>query len=158
MQLLNTIGDNMLHVPNVPNSSTVTLNIGLGGSIAWGKYKQDNANHGTLNNLVNVLDAPYRVARILEWLGTIALGTDASSIKYRIVESNSELTLVVQLDVASRTMMGDFWKLSETLRQDCIAVWVHNSVNGGIGQLIGRYNFVWGYFNPEYFIHLEQDQ
>lgn len=147
----------MLHVPTIPNIATVTLNIGLGNSIAWGKYKQDNANHGTLNNLVNVLDAPYRVARILEKVSTIALGQDDYSMKYRVVESNSELTLVVQLKASTRTMMGKFWELSEHLRQDCIAVWVHNDTpNGGIGQLIGRYNFVWGYFNPEYFIHLEQ--
>lgn len=146
----------MLHVPNVPHAATVTLNIGLGGSIAWGKYKQYNANHGALNNLVNVLDAPYRVAKILDDVQDIALVNDRDSIQYRIVESNSELTLVVKFNAMTRTIMGDVWKLSDKLQQDCIAVWVHNDDNGGCGQLVGRYNFVWGYFNPEFFIHLEQ--
>lgn len=144
----------MLAVPNVPNIVTVTLNIGLGGSIAWGKYKRDNANHGTVNNLVDVLDAPYRVARILDDVKDIALVSDKYSIKYRVVESNSELTLVVQFNASSRTIIGNCWNLSEKLRQDCIAVWIHNNVNGGCGQLIGRYNYVWGHFDPQYFIHL----
>lgn len=164
----------MLIVPKINPNVTVTLNIGLGGSIAWGKYKKANAEHGDIKTLVDILDTPHRIARIIERVQHIAYCpnrvydpnaygmvndiVDGVDIKYRIVQSDSEATLVVKFEAVARDIIGHVFNLSEALKQDCIAVWIHNDTNGGIGQLIGRYNYVWsgGYFNPEYFIHLEQ--
>lgn len=144
-----------LIVPVVHPNIQVTLNIGLGTSIAWGNYKRADANHYPVLSLVDILDTPYRIARILERIQDIT--TDLDSVRYRTVQSNSEMTLVVQFDAVGRELMGQVFTLAERLQQDCIAVWVHNQVNGGFGQLIGRYNYVWGAFNPEYFIHLENE-
>lgn len=163
----------MLIVPKVNLNVTVTLNIGLGGSIAWGKYKKANAEHGEVKTLVDILDTPYRIARILERVKQLAytprsqrdvmcapygaiLDDHDVDIKWRTVQSDNEMTLVVKFEAEARFIIGQVFSLAEELKQDCIAVWIHNDVNGGIGQLIGRYNYVWsgGYFNPEYFIQL----
>lgn len=163
----------MLIVPKVNRNVTVTLNIGLGDSIAWGKYKKSNAEHGAVKTLVDILDTPYRIARVLERVkqltynpkdqrdyalcSPIGIHDDFSAdIKWRTVQSHDEMTLVVKFEAEARFIIGQVFSLAEELKQDCIAVWIHNDVNGGIGQLIGRYNYVWsgGYFNPEYFIQL----
>lgn len=162
-----------LIVPKTNPNVLVTLNIGLNGSIAWGKYKHENYEHGQVRNLVDILDTPYRVARILEQIRNIAYRVysqphnpygihdqDEPNIQYRVVQSETEATLVVQFEANAREIIGQVFYLAEFLKQDCIAVWIHNDTNGGIGQLIGRYNYVWsgGYFNPEYFIHLEDSR
>lgn len=159
-----------LIVPKTNPNVLVTLNIGLNGSIAWGKYKHENYEHGQVRNLVDILDTPYRVARILEQIRCIAYRQypqphnpygihdhDEPNVQYRVAQSQTEATLVVQFEANAREIIGQVFALAEFLKQDCIAVWIHNDTNGGIGQLIGRYNYVWsgGYFNPEYFIHLE---
>lgn len=164
----------MLKVPTTNPNVTVTLNIGLNGSIAWGKYKHENYEHSPVTNLVDILDTPHRVARILERLQQIAynpsiaahmrqsygyahVDADLPEIKFRVAQSSTEATLVVQFEANAREIIGQVFALAEWLKQDCIAVWIHNPNGGGQGQLIGRYNYVWagGYFNPEYFIHLD---
>lgn len=161
----------MLIVPKINPNVTVTLNIGLAKSLNWGGYKAQEANHGKVQTLVDVLDAPHRIARIIEDVRDLAYnphshhcqpygidyGHDAREVKYKVVQSGTEATLVVQFEAVARDIIGQVFSLSEKYKQDCIAVWIHNDVNGGIGQLIGRYNYVWsgGYFNPEYFIHLD---
>lgn len=166
-------GDNMskqLVVPKTNPNVLVTLNIGLNGGIAWGKYKHENYEHGSVRTLVDILDTPYRVARILEQVKGMAYqqqhffcGSPVTQyepdIRYRVAQSNTEATLVVQFEGVARDVISQVFALAEFLKQDCIAVWIHNDTNGGIGQLIGRYNYVWdgGYFNPEYFIHLENN-
>lgn len=150
----------MLKVPSINPNVTVTLNIGLNGSIAWGKYKHENYEHSPVTNLVDILDTPHRVARILERLQEISTAryTDNhEAIKFRVAQSDTEATLVVQFEATAREIIGQVFALAEWLKQDCIAVWIHNPNGGGQGQLIGRYNYVWagGYFNPEYFIHLD---
>lgn len=167
----------MLIVPKVNPNVTVTLNIGLGESIAWGKYKKENAEHGPVQSLVDILDTPHRVARILERIQGMAYnpnhhhgphlphnsyGIDYGhhvlpNVNWRTVQVGNEMTLVVKFEAVARDIIGQVFYLAEELKQDCIAVWIHNDTNGGIGQLIGRYNYVWsgGYFNPEYFVHLE---
>ncbi|QGF20138.1 structural protein [Acinetobacter phage vB_AbaP_PMK34] len=62
--------------------------------------------------------------------------------------------MVVQFEAVGREIIGQVFALAEELKQDAIAVWIHNDVNGGIGQLIGRYNYVWGEFNADYFAHI----
>lgn len=166
----------MLIVPKINRNVTVTLNIGLGSSIAWGKYKKANAKHGEVKSLVDILDQPYRIARILERVKQLAYNPHdqrdyalcspigisddfSANIKWRVVQSDSEMTLVIKFEAEARFIIGQVFSLAEELKQDCIAVWIHNDVNGGIGQLIGRYNYVWsgGYFNPEYFIQLSDE-
>lgn len=164
----------MLTVPKTNPNITVTLNIGLAESLNWGGYKSHDANHGKVQTLVDVLDAPHRIARIIEDVRDLAYnpngqayyqqcqpygidyGHDNSEVKYKVVQSGTEATLVVQFEAVARDIIGQVFALAEKYKQDCIAVWLHNDVNGGIGQLIGRYNYVWsgGYFNSEYFIHL----
>jgi hypothetical protein len=164
----------MLIVPKINPNVTVTLNIGLAKSLNWGGYKAQEANHGKVQTLVDVLDAPHRIARIIEDIRDLAYHPhnhypqpcqpygidyghdDVREVKYKVVQSGTEATLVVQFEAVARDIIGQVFALSEKYKQDCIAVWLHNDVNGGIGQLIGRYNYVWsgGYFNPEYFIHL----
>lgn len=162
----------MLIVPKINPNVTVTLNIGLAQSLNWGGYKAQDANHGEVQTLVDVLDAPHRIARIIEDVRDLAYlphyhvqqcqpygidyGYDVREVKYKVVQSDTEATLVVQFEAVARDIIGQVFNLAEKYKQDCIAVWIHNDVNGGIGQLIGRYNYVWsgGYFNPEYFIHL----
>lgn len=165
----------MLIVPKVNPNVTVTLNIGLGESIAWGKYKKENAEHGPVCSLVDILDTPHRIARILERVQSMAYnphhghlqpcqpyGIDYGNhvlpnVSWRTVQVGAEMTLVVKFEAVARDIIGQVFYLAEELKQDCIAVWIHNDTNGGIGQLIGRYNYVWsgGYFNPDYFVHLE---
>lgn len=164
----------MLNVPKINPNVTVTLNIGLSESLNWGGYKAQEANHGKVQTLVDVLDAPHRIARIIEDVRDLAYnpygqhtnscqsygidyGHDSREVKYKVVQSATEATLVVQFEAVAREIIGQVFALAEKYHQDCIAVWLHNDVNGGVGQLIGRYNYVWsgGYFNPEYFIHLD---
>lgn len=165
----------MLIVPKINPNVTVTLNIGLAASLNWGGYKAQAASHGKVQTLVDVMDAPHRIARIIEDVRGLAYnpngqafyqqcqpygidyGHDTREVKYKVVQSGTEATLVVQFEAVARDIIGQVFALSEKYKQDCIAVWIHNDVNGGIGQLIGRYNYVWsgGYFNPEYFIHLD---
>lgn len=166
----------MLIVPKINPNVTVTLNIGLATSLNWGGYKAQDSNHGKVQTLVDVLDAPHRIARIIEDVRDLAYHPavynsylqqcqpygidyghdDMREVKYKVVQSGTEATLVVQFEAVARDIIGQVFALAEKYKQDCIAVWIHNDVNGGIGQLIGRYNYVWsgGYFNPEYFIHL----
>lgn len=144
----------MLKIPNVNTTASVTLNIGLNGSIAFGKYKHENAEQSPVLTIADVLNAPYKAACIIDKLGFLNVGDD---LQYRVAQSNSEATLVVKLQADTRNIIAQVFELSELLQQDCIAVWIHNDNNGGKGQLIGRYHYVWGEFNPEYFIHLENN-
>ncbi|HCH8419237.1 TPA: hypothetical protein NNR24_004459 [Salmonella enterica] len=156
--------------PNV----LVTLNIGLTSSLNWGGYKAHTAKHGEVLTLVDVLDVPHRIARIVERVKQITYSPnnyhkagyplqpygidygheDDRQVKFKLVESGTEPTLVVQFEAVGREIIGQVFALAEELKQDAIAVWIHNDVNGGIGQLIGRYNYVWGEFNEEYFVHI----
>uniref|UniRef100_A0AAU8KUX3 Uncharacterized protein n=2 Tax=unclassified bacterial viruses TaxID=12333 RepID=A0AAU8KUX3_9VIRU len=158
--------------PNV----LVTLNIGLASSLNWGGYKAHTAKHGEVLTLIDVLDAPHRIARIVEMVRNITFSPsgytnqpcpyqlqpygidygheDDRQVKFKLVESGTEPTLVVQFEAVGREIIGQVFALAEELKQDAIAVWIHNDVNGGIGQLIGRYNYVWGDFNEEYFVHI----
>ena len=52
----------MLIVTKTNPNVTVTLNIGLATSLNWGGYKSQEANHGKVQTLVDVLDAPHRIA------------------------------------------------------------------------------------------------
>lgn len=164
----------MLKVTPVNPNVTVTLNIGLAASLNWGGYKAHTAQHGPVLTLVDVLDAPHRIARIVEMVKQYAYSPsnyghnpapinaygidygheDDRVVKYKIVESGTEPTLVVQFEAVGRHVIGQVFDLAERLKQDAIAVWIHNDTNGGIGQLIGRYNYVWGEFKDEYFIHI----
>lgn len=166
----------MLKVTPVNPNVTVTLNIGLAASLNWGGYKAHTAQHGPVLSLVDVLDAPHRIARIVEMVRQYAYSpsnfnsycapqplqsygidyghVDDREVRYKIVQSDSEPTLVVQFEAVGRHIIGQVFDLAERLKQDAIAVWIHNDTNGGIGQLIGRYNYVWGEFKDEYFIHI----
>ena len=129
----------------------VTLNIGLADSLNWGGYK--NHHRGVIvPNLVDILQAPYKYALVLEKVRKLSIDEDA--VAYSIAQSGTEQTLVVHFKAISRDIVGQVWALSEELKQDCIALWIHNDVNGGCGQLIGRYNYVWSDFKREYFIQL----
>ena len=141
----------MLVVPRIDCRATVTLNIGLGGSIAWGKYKQQNSKHGEVLTFVDRMNAPYKVASIIEQVALLSID---DHVLYRIVQSNTETTVVVKFTADIRTIHGKVFQLSEDLKQDCIAMYVHNDVNGGKGCLLGRYSYVWGVFKDEYFIQL----
>lgn len=141
----------MLHVPKINNVVDVTLNIGLSSSLNWGGYK----NHGRTNvvpNLVDILNTPYKYAMVLEKVRELSL--DRDQVAYSVAQSGTEATLIVKFRALSSNIVGQVWGLSESLRQDCIALWIHNDVNGGCGQLIGRYNYIWGHFNADYFMHL----
>lgn len=163
----------MLKIAKTNPNILVTLNIGLNKSLNWGGYKSQESSHSKVQSLVDVLDVPHRIARIIESIRELTYVPfnpyhnqpygidyghhDIREVKYKVVKSNTEATLVVQFEAVARDIIGQVFALAELYKQDCIAVWLHNDVNGGIGQLIGRYNYVWsgGYFNPEYFIHLE---
>lgn len=164
----------MLTIGKINPNVTVTLNIGLNASLNWGGYKAHIAQHGTVNTLVDVLDAPHRIARIIEAVKHLTYNPNCGSscgvpintygidygnddgrdIKYKIVQSETEATLVVQFEAVGRDIVGQVFGLANVFKQDCIALWIHNDVNSGIGQLIGRYNYVWGDFKNEYFIHI----
>lgn len=140
----------MLITPVIPEHVEVTLNIGLSDSIALGKYKHINHHDGKVLTLVDILNTPYRVADVLARIKHLS----DVPLNYKVVQSNTEATLVVKYVGKARNVISDAFKLSDDLQQDCIAVWIHNPVNGGVGQLIGRYNYVWGAFNPAYFVHI----
>lgn len=144
----------MLHVASIPSISVVTLNIGLASSLNWGGYKSHGLSvlHKGQPNLVDILEAPYKYAKLLERVRELSIDPDA--VQWSVVQSGSEPTLVVKFKAVSRDIVGQAFALSEELKQDCVALWIHNDVNGGIGQLIGRYNYVWGEFKSEYFIHI----
>lgn len=162
----------MLNVTKTNPNVTVTLNIGLNASLNWGGYKACSAVHSPVSTLVDVLDAPHRIARVIEAVKSIAYnpkcgsawavqsscgidyGHDERDVKYKIVQSKTEATLVVQFEAVGRDIVGQVFGLADMFKQDCIALWIHNDTNGGIGQLIGRYNYVWGEFNNDYFIHI----
>lgn len=141
-----------LSTPVISNEARVTLNIGLGGSTAYGKYKKLNLEYSPQRNLVDILNAPYKVATVLEQVRDV-LGVE--EFTYTVAQSSSEATLVIELTCDVRKVLGNAFALSEVLAQDCIAVWVHNDINGGVGQLMGRYHYVWGEFNKDYFIFMK---
>lgn len=141
----------MLVIPKIDECVTVTLNIGLNGSSAWGKYKQANFEHGDILTFIDRMNAPYKVASIIEQVAK--LSTD-DRVLYRIVQSKTEATVVVKFNANLHTIHSAVCTLSDSLKQDCIAMYVHNDTNGGKGCLLGRYNYVWGEFNDDYFIHL----
>lgn len=73
----------------------------------------------------------------------------------KLVQSDSEPTLVVILEssylwnaYSLRTLRNIVLTLSDTLEQDCIAVWDGDNERGF---LIGSNTEAWGDFNPEYF-------
>lgn len=68
---------------------------------------------------------------------------------YRIVESDTEPTLVARLTAGSNLMNHTF---SKNLEQDCIAIYA-DSINEG--RLVGPNAAKWGEFNPEYFFLLD---
>lgn len=165
----------MLITPKINPNVLVTLNIGLASSLNWGGYKAQTAQHSTVSTLADILDAPHRIARVIEHVRHLAYNPNAGSswgqpvaqgidyghddgreVKYKIVQSETEATLVVQFEAVGREIIGQCFALADHFKQDCIAVWIHNADGDrtGTGQLIGRYNYVWGEFNNDYFIHL----
>jgi hypothetical protein len=160
-----------LKVPVVAHNVEVTLNIGLGKALAWGGYKSTE-HFVPSSTLVDQLNLPHRVYRVIDMLKPFVVGAyethdqlyprapiewevPKGSITYRVISTDDqEPTLAVRFKAVSREIIGQVFQLAEQLKQDCIAVWVHNNVNGGRGQLIGRYNYVWGEFKNEYFIHV----
>lgn len=162
----------MLKVPNVNPNVTVTLNIGLDDSIAWGKYKHENNEHTSVKSIVDILEVPHKIARIIEQIQGMAYKCDLHHavnqhygysldvvetpvVHFRVAQSDTEATLVVQYEAVARDAIAQVFALADWLKQDCIAVYIHNPSGGGKGQLIGRYNYVWGEYDDKYFMHLQ---
>lgn len=146
-----------LHVPTIKTTVRCTLNIGLGSAVAYGKYKSVNFEHGPHLTLTDILETPYKAAHIIDKIVNMGTTVEPETLRYKVCQSDTEATLVVEFTAIAREIIGQVFYLSDILAQDCIAVWLHNDVNGGIGQLIGRYNYVWRKFDTKYFIFMEQN-
>lgn len=144
-----------LIMPKMATLTDITLNIGLGGSSAYRKYKRPNAEHIACPDLLEAIKRPYKIVAILDHVKSVLCLKDDSVLKYSISQSESEATLVVHITNVDLWSVDRYVStLSDVLEQDCIALWVHNDTSeGGYGKLLGRYNYVWGEFNPDYFIH-----
>ncbi len=123
--------------------TNLTLNIGLIGSE---RFDMESRNRVLLPsiNTVDILKIPAIVSSIITDLKDIGFIIDS----YRVTQSQSEPTLVIKVN---RLFAGDIYHnlnmLSDKYAQDCIAV--ASNING---VLIGKYNKLWGDFNPEFFI------
>jgi len=65
--------------------------------------------------------------------------------------SDTERTLVVEVDQAAVELEASTFNLSRVLGQECIAV--HSALFGGA--LIGPQAAAWGKFTPQFFINLD---
>jgi hypothetical protein len=117
------------------NKETVTLNIGL------------------LTN--DEVQCPVSLALVWPILDALFPRLDGEfrqqSYSYRLAKSETEETLVVEVqanvcDLARTLRYACFW-----LHQDCIAV----QLPDGSGQLVGPKAEEWGDFNPAYFLPLK---
>ena len=78
-----------------------------------------------------------------------------SILREALLESDTEPTLVAEVATGfatALTVLQLLYKVSEELKQDCIAV--YRELTGG-GALIGPRAAEWGPFNPEYFLLLD---
>lgn len=138
-----------LVIPKVSEHVDITLNIGLDSAYAFDKYKRMNLHKP--QTLVDVLDLPYKVATILERVSALAPLND---IRYAVRQSSTDVTLVCRF-TAKADVLSAVFELSDVLKQDCIATYIHNSTGTGKGTLIGRHAYVWGKFNVDHFIHID---
>ncbi len=87
--------------------------------------------------------APINAVEVLTWLRA----TGRKQINdARIVQSNTEPTLVVRIDAPLNA--AEAYALCAAFDQDCIA----QSADGISGALLGPNAAQWGSFNPSYFI------
>ena len=115
------------------------LNIGLEVS---NRFEVTQEVKQLVEGLLNTEDLVYLCKALL----------DAYEVQSTTAQSNTEKTAVIKFKTnkSEADILGLIARLSDLLRQDCIAVRIN-----GKGHLIGTYASEWGgEFNPEYFISL----
>lgn len=121
------------------DTSTVELNIGLELSDRFEDTQEANL---VVESLLNT-EALAGICKVV---------FEATEVQDTTAQSNTEQTAVIKFKTAKSAadVLGRIARLSDLLRQDCIAVRIN-----GKGHLVGTYASEWGgEFNPEYFISL----
>lgn len=124
-------------------ASTFMLNVGLIASERFSSEAQARVLSGKPNT-IQALKIPQIVSEIIADLEAIGY----SVIDGRMAQSETEPTAVLYLQHGNaKSTYHELKKLSSKYAQDCIAL-----SNGSAGILLGEYSYIWGEFNPEYFI------
>ena len=128
--------------------SLITINFGLVGSNRFGAEARSRVLPKN-PTAINGLNIPYITVGIIADLEEVGFRVHCT----RIVQSNSEPTLVMQvtppLNMQKSYINGLLTRVATRYAQDCIAV----QDNLGRGALIGTFSHVWGEFNADYFIN-----
>jgi hypothetical protein len=86
-------------------------------------------------------------------VGTVLRELEARGLHvahYAIHHSETEITVVADINPSKAAYYAPVYQLAEALGQDCIAVYCD-----GAGRLIGPNTAAWGEFNPEFFLCLD---
>lgn len=126
-------------------NNVITLNIGLVASDDFVKEERDRVLPADPST-VDLLRLPSIVADML--LDLKELGFDV--LRYRVAQSQSEPTLVVNVVHESKCILNELSALCNRYAQDCLAL----SDTDGHGALVGDNADKWGDFKREFFIEL----
>ena len=122
---------------------TITLNIGL-------KASKNHFNEADKGKSMFQTQAELRL--LLDYVVEALCFEDIYSLGYKVIESNTERTLVFY--AVGRFNVGDakfgIAELADNLSQDCIAFKINDK-----GYLRGTYAHEWGEFNQDYFLEYE---
>lgn len=124
-------------------NNVLTLNIGLVASDDFLQEERDRVLPPEPST-TDLLRLPSIVTDIL--LDLKELGFDV--LRYRVAQSQSEPTLVVNVVHESRYVLKELSALCNRYAQDCLAL----SDTDGHGALVGDKSSKWGDFAREYFI------
>ena len=124
-------------------NNVITLNIGLVASDDFLKEERDRVLPPEPST-TDLLRLPSIVTDIL--LDLKELGFDV--LRYRVAQSQSEPTLVVNVVHESRYVVKELSALCNRYAQDCLAL----SDTDGHGALVGDKSSKWGDFAREFFI------
>lgn len=127
----------------VTKVSTITLNIGL---------KASNNHFREADRGKEMFQTQAELRLLLDYVAEALGFEDIYALGYKVVESNTERTLVFY--AVGRFNVGDakfgIAELADNLNQDCIVVKIN-----GKGYLLGTYAHERGEFNQGYFLEYE---
>lgn len=107
---------------------SITINVGLKTSSRMTSLREESIPHNVALNILRTF------CTVREWA---------------VHSSDTEPTLVAVVEVCDKKMLAE--TMADILCQDCVAIYEQKV--GGF--LYGEYAYVWGKFNPKYFIRID---